>query len=267
MAENHTLRSLLRSLASFIGDGGGGLLPKMGWNLQDFNNFINKGETDTAWEGYQRRKKGKQAEPEASTSSHFVENSTGQKRSSEVAINSSSTKKRRRDDKEFDTNNSGGFPSVVPLASSPQTASLYPSTRPQDQNIFSDLMRGTDTSPLFIPPANPTVQYPNSGLDGYSRSYMPQVNVGMEEAPSSFYEPPRPISNPVAQSSDNAPDDEIEEEDDPKKNEAYKLIKFVHSNFTSCLSDPTGISYHLENFKRNSSYCLPASLRPTIVQR
>lgn len=26
-------------------------------------------------------------------------------------------------------------------------------------------------------------------------------------------------------------------------------------------------SYHLENYKRNTSYCLPASLRPTIVQR
>jgi len=26
-------------------------------------------------------------------------------------------------------------------------------------------------------------------------------------------------------------------------------------------------SYHLDNFKRNSAYCLPASLRPTLVQR
>ena len=236
MAENHTLRGLLRNLASFIGDGGGGFLPKIGWNLQDFNNYINKGETDTAWEGYQRRKK---AEPEASTSANFLANPTTQKRSAEVDVNGSSTKKRRSGDKEFDGNNSGGFPMVVPLASSPsQTTSLYHPTRPQEQNIFSDLMRGADTSPLFIPPANPTAQYPNSGLD-YSGSYVPQVAVGMEQAaPSSFYEPPRPTSNPVAQPrlqqpSDNAGSDEIEEDDDPKKNEAQKLIKFVYSIPTS----------------------------------
>jgi hypothetical protein len=27
------------------------------------------------------------------------------------------------------------------------------------------------------------------------------------------------------------------------------------------------LSYHLDNFKRNSAYCLPSSLRPTLVQR
>jgi hypothetical protein len=37
---------------------------------------------------------------------------------------------------------------------------------------------------------------------------------------------------------------------DPKNVEAQKLI-----------------SYHLDNYKRNSSYCLPGSLRPTLVQR
>jgi hypothetical protein len=38
--------------------------------------------------------------------------------------------------------------------------------------------------------------------------------------------------------------------DDPKKDEAGKLIR-----------------YHLENYKRNTAYHLPASLRPTPVQR
>jgi len=37
---------------------------------------------------------------------------------------------------------------------------------------------------------------------------------------------------------------------EPKKTEAFKLIK-----------------YHLENYMRNSAYCLPSSLRPTLVQR
>jgi hypothetical protein len=65
MQENHTLRGLLRSLAGFIGDGEGGLLPKLGWNLEDFNNFVNRSETDTAWESYQNRKSSKGSEPQS----------------------------------------------------------------------------------------------------------------------------------------------------------------------------------------------------------
>lgn len=42
----------------------------------------------------------------------------------------------------------------------------------------------------------------------------------------------------------------MEDELGPKKEEAGKLIK-----------------YHLDNYKRNPGYCLPASLRPTLVQR
>jgi hypothetical protein len=52
-------------------------------------------------------------------------------------------------------------------------------------------------------------------------------------------------------SSTEEPDDhDMAELRDPKKIEAMKLIK-----------------YHLDNFMRNSAYCLPASLRPTLVQR
>jgi len=43
---------------------------------------------------------------------------------------------------------------------------------------------------------------------------------------------------------------EADDEEDPNKNEAYKLIH-----------------YHLDNYKRNTAYCLPSSLRPTLVQR
>lgn len=39
-------------------------------------------------------------------------------------------------------------------------------------------------------------------------------------------------------------------ENEPKRNEAGKLIK-----------------YHLDNYRRNDNYFLPASLRPTLVQR
>jgi hypothetical protein len=54
MAENQTLRTLLRGLATFIGEGAGGFPPKLGWEVGDFNNFISKSETDAAWKGYQK---------------------------------------------------------------------------------------------------------------------------------------------------------------------------------------------------------------------
>ena len=54
MQENMTLRNLLRGLSTFIGEGAGGLLPKLGWDVSDFNTYLNRSETDTAWEGYHR---------------------------------------------------------------------------------------------------------------------------------------------------------------------------------------------------------------------
>jgi len=53
----------------------------------------------------------------------------------------------------------------------------------------------------------------------------------------------------VAPTPPNQPQTE-EDDTEPKKNDAYKLIH-----------------YHLDNYKRNSAYCLPSSLRPTLVQR
>jgi len=111
-------------------------------------------------------------------------------------------------------------------------------------------MQGPNGSQIFMQPSTAanSAQYPaSSGSNlSYPPSYVPVVNMSMDQPlPSSDGSSqgiPRP--NPVE------PPDEIDDEDDPKKSEAYKLI-----------------SYHLENYKRNSSYCLPASLRPTLVQR
>jgi hypothetical protein len=57
IAENQTLRNVVRSLSNFIGDGAGGALPSMGWTLKEFEAFINKAETDTAFEAFAKRKK------------------------------------------------------------------------------------------------------------------------------------------------------------------------------------------------------------------
>jgi len=105
MQENQTLRNLLRSLGSFIGDGAGGLLPKLGWDMSDFNNFVSRSETDTAWESFQRRKKSQSAQPAVSGSQTIQ----GQKRPTEGESNSNRSKKARgpNDDTEGDRGQNG----------------------------------------------------------------------------------------------------------------------------------------------------------------
>ena len=119
MAENQTLRGLLKSLTAFIGEGAGGLLPKLGWNMSDFNEFVNRSETDTAWEGYQRRKK------EGPT--------PGQKRLADDDSIALRSKRARTDDAEPDRG-SNGFSLLVPMGTSPLPSNgMYTgSSRAQD---------------------------------------------------------------------------------------------------------------------------------------
>ncbi|KAF7331945.1 BZIP domain-containing protein [Mycena kentingensis (nom. inval.)] len=221
MEENQTLRTLLRSLGAFIGEGAGGLLPKLGWDLQDFNNFINRAETDTAWQGYQRRKKAGEA-------------TAGQKRPADDEP-SSSRKKSRPDDPD-------NYLLNTPLPN------MY---RPDNPNIFGDLMRnGSSASPIFNNPSPTSAQsaaFAAPGQPTYPSSYAMGVDPNM--APLGFNNAAPPVPQPQASTSQLSPD-QPEDDDDPNKSEAYKLIH-----------------YHLDNYKRNTNYCLPSSLRPTLVQR
>jgi len=230
MSENQTLRNLLRSLASFIGEGAGGMLPKLGWNLGDFNEFINKSETDTAWEGYNKRKKAQ---------SNAESSSSGQKRSADIDSLNPSTKKSRNDsiDGEGGHNNYSMMGSLS-NTSLPPPSSLYNAPpRNQERNgMFSDLLR-SNGSPMFIPNSTTpnSSTYPGSSgsnLDGYTPTYMPGVNLNMDQnlSPPSYDSPAAaPLSQQRLQQgnqpADTSNSDEIEPDDDPKKNEAYKLIQ------------------------------------------
>lgn len=61
--ENQQLRTLLKELGRFIGDGAGGQLSTslgtIGWGLDQFTGFINRSETDTAFETFQALKRSK----------------------------------------------------------------------------------------------------------------------------------------------------------------------------------------------------------------
>lgn len=214
MQENQTLRNLLKGLGTFIGDGAGGLLPKLGWELSDFNDFINRSETDTAWEGYQRRKKTTDTQP-------------GQKRGLEDESPASRNKKVRSD-------SDAGFSMMLPMQSNMGNSSMYTNTRPEGSGMFNDMMKNTNGSGMFPPASNTPPQYGGpspSNVGGYNASYIPQVNLMDPPLPSMSFNnsgpstsaasaPPRPaaINN-----------DELEDDDDPNKNEAYKLIQYISS--------------------------------------
>ncbi|KAJ6509980.1 hypothetical protein C8R47DRAFT_775657 [Mycena vitilis] len=245
MEENQTLRTLLRSLGAFIGEGAGGLLPKLGWDLADFNNFISRSETDTAWQGYQRRKKAS-------------DTTGGQKRSAEDD-STNARKKTRAADHEPDMGQNG-YPTLVNMNPSMPNNNMY-GGRDSPNTMFTDLMRGGNGSPMFAnpsPPTNPSPSFASASQPNYQNSYMSGVNnMGVDSSslpPLSFSPTVPPASMQQQQQQPQAtqisPPEPTEEDDDPNKSEAYKLIH-----------------YHLDNYKRNTAYCLPSSLRPTLVQR
>lgn len=226
MAENQTLRNLLKSLAAFIGEGAGGLLPKLGWDLSDFNNFINKSETDTAWEGFHRRKKN----PSTNADGESL-NATSQtsKRSAEGDLIGTVSKKSRNEDNDGKDNHNGFslLASMPNSASIPPPPPLYP---PAPRNgMFSDIIGGPNGSPMFMHSANPSAssQYASTGgsnLDRYSSAYMSNVNVNIDHRGSSYDSPASHNQQHVQDTNDTGGDDQ-EVDDDPKKNEAYKLIQ------------------------------------------
>ncbi|KAI0069014.1 hypothetical protein BV25DRAFT_1925416 [Artomyces pyxidatus] len=260
MSENQVLRNLLRSLSGFIGDGAGGLLPKLGWTLNDFETFINRSETDTAFESYQRRKQeGATGQTPAASGSQPA----ARKRTSEDEAGPGRAKRPRAPGERDDSERSqDGFPGLM-MNTVQSNNTLYNPTgaraSPQDSSLFSDLMRSSNGSPMFMPSSSSPVSgsyAPSSSAQvtsstaGYQGPYLAPLNmsdgsmnsmsfVGSSGVPVQQQPPPR-MQPPM----------EENEALDPKHLEAQKLI-----------------SYHLDNYKRNSAYCLPASLRPTLVQR
>lgn len=242
MAENQTLRNLLRSLANFIGEGAGGLLPKLGWGLSDFNEFINKSETDTAWEGYQRRKKPGNEEGESGSSLPPMAIPPSGKRPSETDMGNRA--KKMRPDNTLEPSNNFSLLIPIPNSSIPSSTGLYsnPSSRlPERNSLFTDMLRPSNGSPMFMQtPSSTSSQYPPNGsnLEGFqsSSSYISGVGTNIDQpvSSSSPYDSPSsaPISHQRMQSTNDGPaaSDELEEEDDPKKTEAYKLIQWAVSD-------------------------------------
>lgn len=225
MQENLVLRGLLRSLSNFIGDGAGGVLPKMGWTVDDFNSFLNKSETDTAWESYQRHKR------DESTGG-----GSGQKRPSEDDASGSRAKRARGPGDQENGRDGDAYPLIVPMNQGvpPVPANnLYPSqSRSAHENaLFGELLRGPSGSPMFVPPtspsngsgqyASPTATGVSAAHNSYQSSYMPPMNVNVDSALPAMSLVSN-IPSGVASASQTSPDDA---DQDPKREEALKLIQ------------------------------------------
>ena len=231
MAENHTLRGLLKSLGAFIGEGVGGLLPKLGWDVSEFNNMTDRTETETAWESYQSRKKQK----ESSSASPVPSLSTKKRRSDEDVSNA--IKKPRVNLDNDGERAQNGFPLVMPMNQPPLAANnMYASPPTQDSNgMFPSLMRGSTGSPMFMQasPTNPvTSPYGPSGpsLNNYQTSYVPGVSINIDAAlPAMPFSPASAGAQSVQRvpTATQLPADQVDEEDDQNKSEAYKLITYV----------------------------------------
>ncbi|KIJ70282.1 hypothetical protein HYDPIDRAFT_121912 [Hydnomerulius pinastri MD-312] len=268
MAENLTLRNLLKSVAGFIGDGAGGLIPKLGLELHEFNAYINKTETDTAWESFQQRRHSqKTSQSSNAMSSVLGPQSSASKRPSEDDIGPSRAKKPKGLSGDNSADRHDSYPLLMPMSTTvppppPAPAnSLYPSAaRSPQENLFSDMLRnGHANSPVFMPPtpSGTPGHYPTPSTSSSYSSYMPSMGMGVDQGMNSLPYPsnkngavpsqPRVLPGPQTEEPE---DEETLELRDPKRIEAFKLIK-----------------YHLENYMRNSAYCLPSSLRPTLVQR
>jgi hypothetical protein len=230
MQENHTLRGLLRGLAAFIGEGAGGFLPKLGWDLADFNNFVNRSETDTAWESYQKRKKGKGDQT----------SSQPQKRAADEDGTNGSMKRPRAGTSERDNDNSRSGPDyslLVPLNASVPAVHNSPyatgsgSAQPSERGAFQDLLASSSAPNMFIPsPTTPSSSsYRTPSSSNFTQGYMPPMNPESALSPLQF----SPIQNGSVQSqmpqpSQSSPTSQVvaDDDDDSARIETHKLIRY-----------------------------------------
>lgn len=236
MAENHVLRGFLRNLSEFIGDGAGGLLSKHGWSMQDFDKFVNKSETDTAYESYQRRKReGHQTAPSSGASTSAQ--ATSLKRPSEDDTASNPKRARRPSDRDDNERTTDPFPVLVPMNPVTSNSNLYTSRSPPDASLFSDLIRGPNGSPMLMPgPSSPSSyatsssQVPQSN-GGYQGSYVTPLNMGVDSTTMNSMPFVSNTSTPTIQQQSRPSVGALDELEaiDPKNVEAQKLISFVIS--------------------------------------
>ncbi|KAH0839650.1 hypothetical protein J3R83DRAFT_568 [Lanmaoa asiatica] len=267
MIENLTLRNLLKSVSGFIAEGSGGMIQQLGFEMHEWTAFLDKAETDTAWESFQARKHSQKTSQSSNAMSSMLgpQSSTSKRAHEDDVPSANRFKKSRTLSGDTSVERPDSYHLLMPISSTvppPPASSTYPSAaRSPQENIFSEVLRnGHANSPVFMAstPSGTPAHYPTPSTSSTYSSYMPPMGIGVDQGMNSLPYPPNKNGAVTSQQrilptpQSDEPDDEessLLELRDPKKIEAFKLIK-----------------YHLENYMRNSAYCLPSSLRPTLVQ-
>jgi hypothetical protein len=246
VAENQTLRNMVRGLSGFIGEGAGGALPSMGWTLKEFEAFINKAETDTAFEAFAKRKRAVQ-------DGLVPPSSTAEKRSSAEELNASRKRaKTVSTNGTFDTANDVNFGSGVGNAfgsynSDAPAMGLYSSMRPPPA-FGATFLVGSDQqgSNSFMPPTASSsglgFQSPTTGANGrdaFPSSYASGANTAPQSTASSSSMQNIPYMQQVSNGNNVTPQsspasNNVEEGslEDPKAQEARKLVGCVGFGFS-----------------------------------
>ena len=239
MVENQNLRNLIRSLGQYIGDGLGGVLPSMGFDRpSDFVDFINRAETDTAFEGFQRRKKAAQA---ASANNGI---NLARKRTMDDDDEPKS-KKAKTDDRDTpgkDRTDTERYSSMMASTAASGNSSYYSPTgrSNQEAGLFSELLQGqTAGSPTFItgptPPDTQNYYTSTSSLTNntsFAPAHHPPLNVAAlnNEHTTRFSPAPNPLIATASLPGASALPNGVSNDDvaaDPKLQEAMKLIQCV----------------------------------------
>lgn len=248
MVENLHLRNLLKSVSAFIADGSGGMIQKLGYELHEWTAFLDKAETDTAWESFQARKSAKKTSQSSNAMSSMLgpQSSTSKRPHEDDPPSGNHMKKSRTMSGDNAMDRPDSYHLLMPMSSTvpapphPTAPSMYPSTaRSPQENMFSDVLRnGHASSPVFMAPtpSGTPAHYTTPSSSSTYSSYMPPIGIGVDQGMSSLPYPPNKNGTAASQQrvlpppqNDEPDDDEANLLDmrDPKKIEAFKLIKYA----------------------------------------
>ncbi|QRV91499.1 bZIP transcription factor [Ceratobasidium sp. AG-Ba] len=150
MNENTALRGLLRDVAGFVGEGlGGTLKARTGWDPAKFREFCERGETDTAYEGWLARKRAR-----AGTSGSAPPPGSEHAEDDDQEEGSSTRKRRRSTRKESEL--------TRPFGPSPTTGMGEDGKASSGDSLIRTHIDGLDidwtNSGLSIPQSNPNAR-------------------------------------------------------------------------------------------------------------
>lgn len=226
------------------------MVQELGFEMHEWTAFLDKAETDTAWETFQTRRQSKKTKHSSNAMSSMLgpQSGTSKRPLEDDASSGNPVKRSKTLSSDISMERPDSYHLLMPMNSTilppphPSAGSMYPSAaRSPQENIFSDVLRNSHgNSPVFMAPTpTPTgtpAHYNTPPTSSTYSSYMPPIGVGVDQGMNSLPYPPNKNGTVPSQQrilpapQNDEPDDEdgsILELRDPKKIEAFKLIKYA----------------------------------------